>query len=50
MQPYYSDERVTLYHGDALAVLRDLPTASVDAVITDPPYSKARAIIASGEV
>ena len=23
---------------DALAVLRDLPTASVDAVITDPPY------------
>lgn len=29
----------TLYHGDALAVLRDLPDASVDAVITDPPYS-----------
>jgi len=25
--------------GDALAVLRDLPDASVDAVITDPPYS-----------
>lgn len=29
----------TLHHGDALAVLRDLPDASVDAVITDPPYS-----------
>lgn len=28
-----------LYQGDALAVLRDLPSASVDAVITDPPYS-----------
>lgn len=39
MKPYYADESVTLYHGDALAVLADLETASVDAVITDPPYS-----------
>lgn len=37
--PFYADERATLYHGDALAVLRELPSASVDAVITDPPYS-----------
>ena len=29
----------TLIHGEALAVLRDLPDASVDALITDPPYS-----------
>lgn len=29
----------TLHRGDALAVLRDLPSGSVDAVITDPPYS-----------
>ena len=28
-----------LYNGDALAILRDLPDASVDAVVTDPPYS-----------
>lgn len=28
-----------LYKGDALAVLRELPDASVDAVVTDPPYS-----------
>ena len=43
MKPYYQDAdgRVTLYHGDALAVLRDLPSASVDAVITDPPYFRA---------
>lgn len=28
-----------MHHGDALAFLRDLPTASVDALVTDPPYS-----------
>jgi site-specific DNA-methyltransferase (adenine-specific) len=39
VQPYYADESVMLYGGDALAVLGELPTASVDAVITDPPYS-----------
>jgi site-specific DNA-methyltransferase (adenine-specific) len=39
MSLHYSDERVTLHHGDALAVLASLPDASVDALITDPPYS-----------
>lgn len=39
MKPYYEDDAVTLWHGDALAVLRELPDASVDAVVTDPPYS-----------
>lgn len=39
MQPYYQDDRATLYSGDALALLQELPTASVDAVICDPPYS-----------
>ncbi len=29
---------VTLYLGDCLNVLRDLPDGSVDAVVTDPPY------------
>ena len=32
---------VTLHHGDALAVLRTMPDASVDAVVTDPPYGLA---------
>lgn len=38
-EPYYQDDHVTLYQGEALAVLADLPTASVGAVISDPPYS-----------
>ena len=31
--------RWVLHYGDALAVLRSMPDASVDAVITNPPYS-----------
>lgn len=38
MSVYYSDDLVTLYHGDALAVLRTLPDASVDCCVTSPPY------------
>ena len=37
--PYYSDERAVLHHGDCLEVLATLPDASVDSVVTDPPYS-----------
>lgn len=38
MDPYYSDDEVTVYHGDCLDVLAQLPDASISAVITDPPY------------
>lgn len=36
--PYFDDGTVTLHLGDCLDVLRTLPDASVDAVVTDPPY------------
>jgi DNA modification methylase len=36
--PHYVDAAVTLWHGDSLDVLRGMPDASVDAVVTDPPY------------
>lgn len=39
MRPYYEDETVTLYCGDAIEVMADLPDRSVDAVLTDPPFS-----------
>jgi site-specific DNA-methyltransferase (adenine-specific) len=36
--PFYKDESITLYCGDALALLPLLPKA--DAIITDPPYGE----------
>lgn len=39
--PHYQDADVTLYHGDCLNVLRELPDNSVDSVVTDPPYGLA---------
>lgn len=38
MSTYYSDESVTLYHGDAIEVMSSMADQSVDAVITDPPF------------
>lgn len=34
----YTDDQVTIHHGDCLALLPQLDDESVDAVITDPPY------------
>ena len=43
MLPAYQDDAVTLYHGDALRLLMQLPAASIDAIFTDPPYSSGGA-------
>lgn len=39
MKPYYSDDFVTLYHGDCREVLPTLLDASLGGVITSPPYN-----------
>lgn len=45
MKPYWHDDTITLYHGDALDVLRALSEAHewcpfAAAVLTDPPYNE----------
>lgn len=38
MTPWLDDGDVRLFLGDCLEVLRELPEASIDAIVTDPPY------------
>jgi DNA modification methylase len=35
---YFSDNQVTLHHGDALEVARTLPDGAADCIVTSPPY------------
>lgn len=39
MKPYYQRNGITLYHANCLALLPELERDSIDAIITDPPYS-----------
>lgn len=39
---YYSDDGITIYHGDCFDILHDL--TDIGAVITDPPYSSGGAM------
>jgi site-specific DNA-methyltransferase (adenine-specific) len=39
MRPYYEQDGISIYHGDALTVLGQLDADSVGIVFTDPPYS-----------
>ena len=41
MTPYYIDPLVTIYHGDCRDVAPLIPDASVDLLLTDPPYGMA---------
>jgi DNA modification methylase len=36
--PYYSDDAVTIYHGDCRDILPGLPNNVADLLVTDPPY------------
>jgi DNA modification methylase len=50
MTPYYQSEYGTLYNGDALAVLRELPDCSVNCCVTSPPYWGLRDYGVAGQI
>lgn len=50
MKPYFQDPQTTLYHGDALAVLRELPDRDVDCIVTSPPYFGLRDYGVDGQI
>jgi DNA modification methylase len=35
---FYSDPQITLFHGDALEVVRNLDNGAADCIVTSPPY------------
>ena len=49
IEPLYQDETCTLYYGDCLDIMPQLPTASIDAVVADLPYgTMKKRIVANG--
>jgi len=38
VKPYYESDDVTLFHGDCREIVASMEDASVDLVLTDPPY------------
>ena len=38
MTPHYADDWLTIFGGDCRTILAELPEASVDCVVTSPPY------------
>jgi site-specific DNA-methyltransferase (adenine-specific) len=38
MKPIFRHDRVEVYHGECIDVMTSMPEASVDSIITDPPY------------
>lgn len=43
MKSFYSRENVTVYTGDCVEVLPQLPAASAQAIVTSPPYNVGKA-------
>jgi DNA modification methylase len=50
LQPHWQNDRVTLYCGDALETLKQLPAESVHCCVTSPPYYGLRDYGVEGQI
>jgi site-specific DNA-methyltransferase (adenine-specific) len=42
LNPYYSADGITIYHGDCREILPTFPDKSFDLMLTDPPFNAGR--------
>lgn len=47
---FYESEYITLYRGDAVCIIDSLPDASIDSIVTSPPYYGQRDYRVHGQV
>lgn len=45
MIPFFQNDAISVYQGNTLTILPLLHSGSVDAIITDPPYSSGAAML-----
>lgn len=50
IEPYFTTDGVTIYQGDCLDVLRQLPDACIHTTITSPPYFAMRDYGVEGQI
>jgi len=42
IKPYYQEDRITIYNGDSIDIMKQMPDESVNTIITSPPYWSLR--------
>lgn len=50
MKAYFEDNGITIFHGEALKTLQEMPDESVNCVVTSPPYWGLRDYNVDGQI
>lgn len=49
MSIYFKSSNITLYQGDCLEIMKNIPDSSVDLILTDPPYHSTKKANITGD-